>query len=153
MLQSGKVEYITVSRLESQRLRMRKVTDNGTDLVLNISERACLNDGDVVFMTREKMVVVKRELESVALITLHSCLSDDNLLAIAVKVGHAIGNLHRPVRIEGNSIYFPILSESEIELFEKQFRDIRDHVEIKVDQIVFQVEPGSNLLEQHKNKY
>jgi len=140
MEQSGKVEYITVSRLESQRLRMRKVTNNGTDIVLNISEGVCLNDGDVVFMTSEKMVVVKRELESVALVTLRSGPSDDSLLATAVKIGHTIGNLHRPVRIQGNQISFPIQSQSEIELFQKQFHDLRDYVEIKMEHIIFQME-------------
>jgi urease accessory protein len=147
MEQRGKVEYIIVSRLESQRLRMRKVTDSGTEIALSLPAGSCLDDGDVVFMTREKMVVVKREPEMVASVFINPSPFDDNLLATAVKIGHTIGNLHRPVRIQGNKISFPIQSLTEIEFFEKLFSNLQDQLEIRSDEVIFQEEPAYSIHE------
>lgn len=94
MSKSGNVENILVSRNELEKLRMSRVTDKGTEIALTMPAGSSLSDGDVVLLTSEKMVVVKRESESVAIVTVHYDTSDDNMLETAVKIGHSIGNLH-----------------------------------------------------------
>ena len=55
MTRSGNVEYIVVvTRIESQRLRMKRVTDKGTQIALVMPRGSHLRDGDVVFLTSEK---------------------------------------------------------------------------------------------------
>ena len=66
----GLVETISVSRMESTRVRMRKVSNNGTDIALTLPPGTTLRDGDVVALAEDKMVVVRREPESVAAIEL-----------------------------------------------------------------------------------
>ena len=39
------------------------------------------------------------------------------LINVAIKIGHTIGNLHRPLKIEKNEIIFPIQTLDEIDLF------------------------------------
>ena len=54
----------------------------------------------------------------------------------AIKLGHTIGNMHRPIKITNNKIYFPIQSESEIELFQKLLSNLIDNIDIKSDNII-----------------
>ena len=138
-----------LARDESEKSRMRKVSDKGTEVALIMPSGSCLNDGDVVLVDDEKMIIVKRKSESVGLVTILHNTSNENLLKTAVKIGHIIGNLHRPLRIEGNRIYFPIQALSEIDLFEKLFANLRDHLEIKSDDMIFQAEPEYNI---HENQ-
>jgi urease accessory protein len=106
-----------------------------------------VNDGDVVLLTEEKMVIAKRVSENVAMISLKSNLSPDHLFETAVKLGHTVGNMHRPIKIENGKIYFPIQAQSEIELFQKLLFNLRDHLDIKSDNIIFEPEPGYNVHE------
>jgi urease accessory protein len=147
MSKSGNVENISVARVESERSRMRKVSDKGTEIALIMPPGSCLNHGDVVLLTGEKMVVVQREPENVALVTVRDNIPEEHMLETAVKIGHAIGNLHRPLRIEGNRITFPIQAFSEIQLFEKLFSHFRDHLDIKSDNMIFEPEQGYNVHE------
>ena len=64
-----------------------------------------------------------------------------------VRVGHTIGNLHRPIKLEGNKIYFPIQADAELEMFSKLFAHVNDHLEIKKTKMVFEPEEGTELHE------
>ena len=43
----GKVEKISVGRVESERVRMRKVSDKGTDLALTLPQEYRLQDENI----------------------------------------------------------------------------------------------------------
>ncbi len=102
-------ETIKISRLESQRVRMRKTSDKGTDIALTLPQGTHLRHGDVIMLTEDKMVVVEIEPENVAMIEIKDNIHNDNdIIEVPVRVGHTIGNLHRPIKLEGNKIYFPI---------------------------------------------
>ncbi|HKG29739.1 MAG TPA: hypothetical protein VKA91_00590, partial [Nitrososphaeraceae archaeon] len=49
-------EVIKISRLESQRVRMRKTSNKGTDIALILPQGTQLRHGDVIMITEEKMV-------------------------------------------------------------------------------------------------
>ena len=70
MMKNGRVEKIEITRLESDRTRMRKTSDKGTDLALVIDAGSHINDGDVVLLTEDKMVIAIRVSENVATISL-----------------------------------------------------------------------------------
>jgi urease accessory protein len=59
MTKNNKVESILLTLNESEKLRMRKVSYKGTGMALTMPARSCLNDGDVVFLNDEKMMIVK----------------------------------------------------------------------------------------------
>lgn len=134
MSAKGAVERIRVSRLEAERTRMRKTTDRGTDVALTLAAGARLRHGDVLAVS-ERMIIVEQEPEKVAVVRIK-----DNDPRLAVLVGHAIGNLHRPVKVEGDRICFPIQAESELEMLKRQFSAIIDCVEISSDVMVFEPE-------------
>ena len=57
MSKTGLVEKIEITRLESDRVRIRKISDKGTDLALTLIPGSHINNGDVVMLTEEKMVI------------------------------------------------------------------------------------------------
>jgi urease accessory protein len=145
MLKSDHVERIEITRLESERSRIRKVSDKGTDLVLTMIPGSHINDGDVLLLTEEKMVIAKRISENVAIISLKENISADQLFETAIKIGHTIGNMHRPIKIANGKIYFPIQAQSEIELFQKLFSNLRYNLDIKSENIIFEPQPGYDV--------
>jgi urease accessory protein len=148
--QKGLCEKIMVSRLESQRVRMRKTTEKGTDIGLVLAQGMVLKNGDVVYLTEEKIIIVEIEPESVAVL---SFKSDDSrghdLFALAVRIGHSLGNLHRPIKVVGETIYVPIQADTEIDLLKKIFEPLQHHLDIAKDQIVFEPEEG---MQTHEHK-
>jgi urease accessory protein len=145
MLKSDQVEKIEMTRLECERARIRKVSDKGTDLALTITPGSRIHDGDIVLLTDEKMIIVKRASETVVTISLKGNISYEQLFETTIKLGHTIGNMHRPIKITNNTIYFPIQSESEIELFQKLLSNLKDNIDIKSDNIIFEPESGYDI--------
>ena len=140
-------ETIKISRLESQRVRMRKISDKGTDVALTLPPGTRLKHGDVIIITENKMVVVGIESEDVIMIEIRDNIHQDDIVEVPVRVGHTIGNLHRPIRLEGNKIYFPIQADTELEMFKKLFEPINEHLDIKKTTMVFEPEDGTEIHE------
>jgi len=140
-------ETIKISRLESQRVRMRKISDKGTDVALTLPPGTRLKHGDVIIITENKMVVVGIEPEDVIMIEIRDNIHQDDIVEVPVRLGHTIGNLHRPIRIEGNKIYFPIQADTELEMFKKLFEPINEHLDIKKTTMVFEPEDGTEIHE------
>ena len=140
-------ETIKISRLESQRVRMRKLSDKGTDVALTIPPGTWLKNGDVIIITENKMVVVGIEPEDVIMIEIRDNMHEDDSVEVPVMVGHTIGNLHRPIKLEGNKIYFPIQADTELEMFKKLFEPINEHLDIKKTTMVFEPEDGTEIHE------
>jgi urease accessory protein len=141
LCQKGQCEKITISRLESQRVRMRKTTDKETDIGFTLEQGTILRNGDVLYQTNDKMIVVELEPENVAVLVFkHADETDDEVFEVAVKVGHAIGNLHRPIIVEDEKIFLPIQADSELELLTKILTPILDHLSITSTKMVFEPE-------------
>lgn len=147
MIKMGLVEKIEINRLESDRARIRKISDKGTDLALTLIPGYHINNGDVVMLTEEKMVIANRTPENVAMISLKGIVSEDQLFETAIKIGHTIGNMHRPIKIVGGKIYFPIQSQSEVGLFQTLLSNLINNIVIKSENIIFEPEAGYDVHE------
>lgn len=132
------MERIRISRTEAERTRMRKTTDKGTDVALVLPAGTRLKHGDIL-LAAEKTIIVEQEPEKVAVVRIK-----DGDARLAVLVGHAIGNLHRPIKVENGRICFPIQAESELEMLRRQFSAVIDHIEISTDVVVFEPEGVSS---------
>jgi urease accessory protein len=140
-------ETIKISRLESERVRMRKTSDKGSDIALVLPQGTRLKHGDVIMQTENKMVIVEIEPENVAMLEIKGNLHGDDIIKLPVSIGHTIGNLHRPIKIEQNKIYFPIQADSEIDMFRKLLGTANEHIEINKAKIVFEADEGMNIHE------
>lgn len=140
-------ETFLITRTESQRQRMRKVSNKGTDIALSLDSGSHhLRHGDVLHLNDDQIVVVEIEPENVLQVEINkdTLTGDaDSVIQIPVQIGHTIGNLHRPIKLEGSRIFFPIQAESEIDMFRKMFHPFHHHIEIQSKTIVF--EPDENM--------
>ena len=140
-------ETIVVSRLESGRVRMRKTSDKGSDIALILPTGTRLRHGDVVVMTEDKMVVVGVQPEDVIGIEIKNNIHADDIIEVPVKIGHTIGNLHRPIKLDGNKIFFPIQADTELDMFTKLFKPMMEHLEVWKTKMVFEPEDGTEIHE------
>jgi urease accessory protein len=150
LCQKDSCEKIMISRLETQRVRMRKTTNKGTDIALILAQGTVLKKGDVVFLTKDKIITIEIEPENVAVLTLKlDDAQDHEKLTLPIRIGHILGNLHRPIKVKGEKIYVPIQAETEIELLNKIFESIHNYIDITQDKIVFEPDEG---LQKHEHK-
>ena len=140
-------ESIRINRIEAQRVRMRKTSSKGTDIALIMTPGTKLRHGDVLLVTNDKMVIMELEPENLAVIQVMDNIPEHDAVQVPVTIGHAIGNLHRPIKLEGRKIYFPIQTDSEIEMFKKIFGRLLDHLEITQAKMVFEPEEETDVHE------
>lgn len=117
-----------------ERLRLRRKTDKGTDIALVMEPGTSLHHGDVLLAGREKFVVVMQLPEKVMQVRIRE-KSKSRLAETCALVGHAIGNRHRPIAVESETISFPLMTESELPNFEKLFTG--HNVELGIEEKVF----------------
>ncbi|HSF00410.1 MAG TPA: hypothetical protein VLA48_05890 [Nitrososphaeraceae archaeon] len=147
MIKNNNCEKIVINRLESQKLRMRKNTDKKTDVIFMLEHTPHLRNGDVIFLDKEKMILLTLEPELVAIITFTSSLNTDDSFPLSVKIGHNLGNLHRPIKVTKNQVIFPIQAETELEMLKKMFSSFNKFLDIKTDMMIFEPDEGSDIHE------
>jgi urease accessory protein len=115
----GKVETLLLSRAEAQRSRMRRTSDAGTDIAIVIEDGHHLRHGDVLLVGEDRMIIVQLEPEDVLRFRVkEGIVPAAEEKAVAVELGHFIGNLHRPIRTrDDGSVDMPLQSETEAEAF------------------------------------
>ena len=147
MIKNNNCEKIVINRLESQKLRMRKNTDKKTDVIFIFEHTPHLRNGDVIFLNAEKMILLTLEPELVAIITFKSSVNKDDSFPLSVKIGHNLGNLHRPIKVTKNQVIFPIQAETELEMLKKMFSSFNKFLDIKTDMMIFEPDEGSDIHE------
>jgi urease accessory protein len=146
-IKNNTCEIVKIQRSESQRVRMRKASDKGTDVALTLPQGVQIRHKDVILINPEKMIIVEIEPESVAAISINEDSVNFTSIDIPIILGHTIGNLHRPLKVEGRTIYFPIQADTELEMFRRLLEPIIDHVEISKTHMVFEPEERSHIHE------
>jgi len=128
---AGTGERLLVSRMEMERLRLRRRTDGETDIGLVLEPGSRLHHGDV--LAAEKFIVVEQLPEKVVSISI-SKNDFEKIVGLAALVGHTIGNRHRPIAVDHGTISFPIQAESEVDTFRKL---LPAGVKLKLKEVVF----------------
>ena len=138
-------ELIKFSRIELDKTRIRRKTDKGTDVGVVIDSTKKLQNGDVLLSNQEKFIIVEQMPEKV--ISIKTKRPNENQ-EVLVTLGHIVGNRHRPIQIKNDGrIIFPILSESELEVFKNLFSEIIDQIDIKIEELIFEPRNGMNVHE------
>ena len=142
---SANCELIKVSRSELDKTRFRKNTDKGTDVGMVLNDISKLHNGDVLLSETDRLVVIEQIPEKVISIKLKKTEKSGKTL---VTLGHIIGNRHRPIQFENDGkIIFPILSDSEIDVFKKLFSSVIDQIDIKIEERIFEPQNGMDIHE------
>jgi urease accessory protein len=93
----GPIEALSLTWEERCKTRHRFVTDKGTEVALSFPRGTIFKDGDVIYSSPEKTIVIQAQEETVLVIE----LQDVNQLCIVV---HHLGNWHRSGQLLANNI-------------------------------------------------
>ena len=130
-LKNTNFEKLIISRIDLEKRILRKNTDLGTDIGINLDSGIKLQHGDIIG-NNETKIIVEQIPEKVISVKLK-----ENNENIAILLGHIIGNRHRPIAIKNKMILFPIQEDSELEIFQRLFKEIIDHIELKIEEEIF----------------
>jgi urease accessory protein len=140
--QSQNYKRLVLSRHEMEKTRLRKKTQDGTDIGIDLASGMRLHHGDVLFIDSIK-ILVEQLPEKVIRVKAKEAQNSE----LFVMLGHIIGNRHRPIAYENGSIIFPIYGESELDLFKSLFKDMIEKIELKIEEKVFQPHDAMNVHE------
>ena len=141
-LKSGDFEKLKISRMELEKRILRRKTDRGTDVGLNLDPGVKLRNGDII-KNGDTKIIVEQLPEKIIIVK----LKNKKMADVMVLLGHIIGNRHRPISIQGDEISFPIQADSEKEVFTKLFQSIINHIDITVEEQIFSPQLGADVHE------
>ena len=144
------LEEVVIHRSDSEKIRMRRTTNKGTDIAITLEPGSYLRDGDVLFVDNDKAIIIKLAPEDVAILSFDKSSSvpkNEDYLELGLKIGHVIGNLHRPLKFQDSKVIIPIHSPDEINLLKKLLLSLMQYVTITYDKIVFEPDSGFDVHE------
>ena len=127
----GKFRRLLLSRIEMEKTRLRKKTDDGFDIGFVLEPGTKLQHGDVISESDET-ILIEQLPEKILTVKFK-----DNRKDLFLLVGHIIGNRHRPISIRNETISFPIHDDSEMELFERLFHEVIHEIDLSIDEQCF----------------
>lgn len=141
----NKVERVLLSRMEAQRSRIRRTSDRGTDVAISLDNGFSLKHGDVLLVEENRLILVEYEPEDVLGFKIIGKLPFEQKIAVAIKLGHIIGNLHKPLSTKGEMVYVPLQSEAEVETLKKNLTPVIQFLDINHARMVFEPDEAINL--------
>jgi len=129
--EQGKFRRLLLSRIEMEKTRLRKKTDDGFDIGFVLEPGTKLQHGDIISESDET-ILIEQLPEKILIVKFKENRKDLFLL-----VGHIIGNRHRPISIRNETISFPIHDDSEMELFERLFHEVIHEIDLSIDEQCF----------------
>lgn len=107
-------ETIQLSAQEATKRRLRCTTDAGTDVGIDVAPGTFLSHGAVLHDDGVRIIVVARRPERVMTLSLPPTLAATALVQLAARIGHAFGNQHVPIEIEGLMIRVPVTTSDSV---------------------------------------
>ena len=129
--EQGKFRRLLLSRIEMEKTRLRKKTDDGFDIGFVLEPGTKLQHGDVISGSNETILIEQLPEKTLTV------KFKENRKDLFLLVGHIIGNRHRPISIRNETISFPIHDDSEMELFERLFHEVIHEIDLSIDEQCF----------------
>jgi urease accessory protein len=111
-----RVEPLVIDWAEASKGRLRRSAEGGTDVAIDLPRGSYLADGAVLVDDGERIVVVRRRREAALVVRLDPGAGHEALVRAAVLLGHALGNQHVPVEIDGLELRVPLTTSEEVAL-------------------------------------
>lgn len=109
-----KVETVSLDAHDATKRKLRRTTDAGTDIGIDVARGTYLSHGAVLADDGSRIIVVDRRPERVMILRLAEELKPATLLHLAARIGHAFGNQHVPIEIDGYQIRVPLTTSEEV---------------------------------------
>ena len=111
---SGTVDFIDISWAEAGKRLLRRRTKGGLDFAIALENSQYLFHGAILFNNDEQTVVVSRPEEPALIIDFGHSHSVEDVIQQAARIGHAFGNQHVPIEVDGCSILVPVLTSEDV---------------------------------------
>lgn len=103
-----RAERLSVRWSEASRSRLRRETEAGTDVAIDVPRGSYLAEGAVLHDDDQRLIVVDRPPEPTLRVRVDPNLPPETLVRHVALVAHAFGNQHVPLEVEGGEIRVPI---------------------------------------------
>jgi urease accessory protein UreF/urease accessory protein UreE len=109
-----RVERLPVAWHEASKRRLRRVTDGGSDVAVDLPRGTFLPDGAVLADDGRRVIVAERRREPALVIRFDPDAPPQLLAEQALRLGHAFGNQHVPVEVEGAEVRVPLTTSERV---------------------------------------
>jgi urease accessory protein UreF/urease accessory protein UreE len=109
-----RVERLPVAWDEASKRRLRRVTDAGTDIAVDLPRGTFLPDGAVLADDGRRVIVAERRPEPTLVIRFDPHAPRQRVAAQALRLGHAFGNQHVPVEVDGAEARVPLTTSERV---------------------------------------
>jgi urease accessory protein len=107
-------DELRVTWAEAGRRRLRRATASGRDAAVDLPRGAFLADGAVLHDDGARIIVVARTPEPALVIRISDALEPDERVRRAALLGHAFGNQHVPVDVDGSDLRVPLTTSETV---------------------------------------
>jgi urease accessory protein len=109
-----RVERLPVAWHEASKGRLRRSTDAGTDVALDLPRGAFLADGAVLDDDGRRVIVAERRPEPALVVRFEPGAAPERVAEQAFRLGHALGNQHVPAEVDGEAVRVPLTTSEEV---------------------------------------
>jgi urease accessory protein len=109
-----RIERLPVRWSEAPRSRLRRKTDAGTDIAIDVPRDTYLAEGLVLADDGQRVVVVERLPELALRVTIDPDLSTADFVRHSALIAHAFGNQHVPLEVVDGEIRLPITTSERV---------------------------------------
>lgn len=136
------VETIELDQWTAQKSRFAATSDRKTEYAVALERHSQLLDGDILEYdpADRRMVVLRIRLNEVLVADLTSLAREtpEEIIHIALELGHAIGNQHWPAVVKGTKVYIPLTVDRKV--MESVMRTHR------FEGVAYSFQPGSEII-------
>jgi urease accessory protein len=109
-----RVEALEVAWDEATKRRLRRETDAGTDVAVDLPRGSYLSDGAVLLDDGERIVVARRRPEAALVVRFDRTAPPARLVEEALRLGHAFGNQHVPLDVDDGGVRIPLTTSEAV---------------------------------------
>lgn len=117
-LKDVKIDYIPLDQWTAQKSRFLAKGLSGKEYPVALKRHTQVTDGDIIAFdpVEGTAAVLRIELNPVMVVELEGITSrtPEDLIRIALELGHAIGNQHWPAVVKGAKIYVPLTVDQKV---------------------------------------
>lgn len=117
-LKDFEIDYIPLDQWTAQKSRFLAKGASGMEYPVALKRHTQVADGDIIYYDPEtrKAAVLRIELNPVMVVELDGMVSHkpEELIRVALELGHAIGNQHWPAVVKGTKVYVPLTVDKKV---------------------------------------
>ncbi|MCX4281808.1 urease accessory protein UreE [Alistipes muris] len=136
------IETVELDQWTAQKSRFVAPGDRGSEYAVALERHSQLLDGDILEYDADanRMVALRIRLNDVLVADLGELASErpEEIIHIALELGHAIGNQHWPAVVKGTKVYVPLTVDKKV-----MDSVMRTH---RIEHVYCSFQPGSEVI-------